>query len=438
MTNYPWDDATENQITPPQDDRITDGATTGQGHCDCPYGQPAPAPNKGSRILLWIMVGIAAAFVIGFGSYAIYLSVQDSLASSRIDREQTTVSRPEEAPADDDGTENPVGTGTNPDFAGLVFAGGVDGSLSAKNLFRAVEPSIVTVTLRQTDGELLDYSGIVLTKDGYLLTTAHAVNYSRTADVTVITSDGKSQTAQVVGYDAASDVAVLKVDRRDLSPVTLGKADAVSVGDSIYTVTSAGGEAFHGVLTRGIVSAVDLPVAYDGVSSVTCFQTDASVSWCGDGGALVNGDGQVVGLALSGNYVTGEAGESYAIPIQQIRDVVEDLIRQGYLSGKVRLGITGVTLTESDAQTYGTPQGVAIVTIATDSVFAGTDAVVGDIITAVDGETVTGMDDLLAVLKKYQAGDQVEVTLYRLADTGEGETLTVTVTLLADEGETQK
>lgn len=438
MTNHPWDDANpvnENEIQPTEPEQ----AAAPCGNCQCPYGQPAPMPNRGSRILVGILIGLAAAFVIGFGSYAVFLSVQQNLGGSGdangVQQETTSsVGNGTETPAE----ENPVGVGTDADFAGLAFAKQVESSLSAKSLYRALEPSVAAVTV-QDGGDTYAASGIILTKDGYLLTTAHAIGYSRSSNVMVTTSDGREQKAVVVGYDSSADVAVLKIDRDDLTPATLAKANTVAVGDPVYAVVTADGELFTGVLTRGIVSAQERNISYDGVSGVGFLQTDAAIGVNGSGGALVNGAGQVVGLAISNSYLgDGYAGESYAIPIEQVRSIVEDIIRQGYVSGKVRLGITGTGLTKAEAKSYGIPQGVVIVEIAADSSFRDADVKVGDIITALDGTAITGMEDVAPILKKHKAGDQLEVELYRMEDSGDGSSFTVTVTLLDDAGQTQK
>lgn len=458
MTNFPKDDAPSGKPKDMQHNpETTETAQTKPiqlteqkdapscGDCQCPYGQPRPKANRGSKLFVGILVGIAAAFVIGYGGYAIFLSIQQSFQDSEI-----SISEEESSPSthSDTGTakkENPVGTGTDSKFAGLEFAAASDEDRAASEIYEQTQPSVVSVVL---DGKSVDASaqgdyyasGIVLTKDGYLLTTAHAIGYSRENIVTVVTPDGTQWEATIVGYDATSDIAVLKIDATNLTPATLGKSSSVGVGDWIYAVGAADDDEYSGVLTRGIVSAKNRKISYDSVTGTTYLQTDAAIGVGGSGGALVNTAGQVIGLNISNWYLDSDyTGESYTIPIDQVKDIVSDLIRNGYVTGKARLGISGTDVTQSQSADYGLPQGVVIVEMEEDSVFQGMDVAVGDVITAIDGTEISGMEDITAFLKSHKAGETVTVTLFRLAENGQGgESFDVTIQLLADEGETQK
>ncbi len=434
MSNYPQDGGRPEQKEEARAAQpVQEPAPAG---CQCPYGKPAPAPNKVTRALVYILVGFAAAFVIGFGGYAIFLSVQQNLGSSSAQQEAGDESAAQEDSGDNGVADNPVGSGTDAGFGGLTLAKQSEKTLTAAEVYQAVAPSVAWVTA-ELDGETVSASGVVLTEDGYVVTAAHAIGYTRGAAVTVATSDGKTQPATVVGYDATADIAVLKADREDLTPAVLADSGDAAIGDAVYTVTAAEGSGYTGVLTRGILSAKGRAVAYDSVSGAY-LQTDAVVGEEGSGGALVNTAGQVIGITVSGSYLGG-AGESYAIPVDQVQSVIEDLIRQGYVSGKVRLGISGFTLTEQETKAYGVPYGVLIVELEPGSCFDGTDVQAGDIITAIGGKAVEGMEDVGAILKGYAAGDTVEVALCRAAENGgENTAFTVTVTLLSDTGETQQ
>ena len=187
------------------------------------------------------------------------------------------------------------------------------------------------VQLRRTEQDgTVDYNAaVILTKNGYLLTTAHAVDFSRESDLTAVTSDGQKLPASVVGYDSAIDTAVLKVEGKNLKPASLGKDSSVSVGDGVYAVFPGAESKYNGVLTRGIVSAKNRKLSYDSVGTDIFFQTDAAVGYGGSGSALVNGAGQVIGINVSSSYLGEEyLGESYAVSIEEIRASVEDLIRK--------------------------------------------------------------------------------------------------------------
>ena len=125
------------------------------------------------------------------------------------------------------------------------------------------------------------------------------------------------------------------------------------------------------------------------------------------------------------------------MPMERVSQKITDLIRNGYVTGKVRLGISGIAITQEDADAYGVPKGVVIVEIQKNGGFAETDAQAGDIITKMDGVSIVTMGDISAVLEKHQAGDTIEVELYRMMESGESETKTVQVTLKQDTGQTQ-
>lgn len=408
----------------------------GENNLQCPYGQPRPSGSKGARTLIAIMIGLAAVFVIGFGGYAILLSVLDNVGPAQTEQSGDRGSQTENTvpPQSDDG-KNPIGSGTDPDFTGLTFENQSAEQLTAKEVFQAASSSVAMVGVAVED-ETYYSSGIVLTEDGYILTAAHAIGYSREDGVTVITADGKERDAVVVGFDSAWDVAVLKVDAENLIPASLAKEASLSVGDSVYAVTAAGEKKYNCALTQGIVSAVDRDLTYDSVSGLGHVQTDAAISVHGSGGALVNSAGQIVGMTISDAYLDDGAG--YGLPIQRAETVIEGIIRSGYVPGKVRLGITGTSMTKSEAASYGVPQGVVILDIQPDSGFAGTGVQIGDILTELAGEPVRDMADVAPILKKHKPGEQVEAALYRQDESGDGHSFTVTVELKEDLGHTQK
>lgn len=432
MRHYTRDDGgpAKEQNTPPAEPSCGN-------QMQCPYGQPQPSGGKGTRALILIMIGIAAAFVIGFGGYAIVLSVVDNVQESAPPAQSEGSSRPEEGSpsAGDDKNSNPVGTATDPDFAGLTFANQSSRRLTAAEAFQVSSQSVAVVGVA-VEEETYYSSGIVLTEDGYLLTAAHAIGYSREDGVTVITADGKERKATVVGFDSAWDIAVLKVDADHLTPAEFAKEASLSVGDVVYAVTAAGEDRWNCVLSQGIVSGLDRDLSYDSVSGRGHIQTDAAISLNGSGGALVNASGQIVGLTISNEYLGNGAG--YALPIQRAQTVIEEMIRNGYVPGKVRLGITGTTISRSEAAAYGVPPGVVILDIQPDSGFSGTGVQIGDVMTKLAGEPVTEMADVAPILQKHKPGEQVEVELYRQEESGDGHSFTVTVELKEDLGQTQK
>lgn len=396
----------------------------------CPYGMVPPQKDRGSRVLLWILIGLCAAFLIGFGGFGIYTTVTQSLKNDKTEQQSGGTSS--QLPSLEEG-ENLPGA-PKPSYSGLSLAGASSEKYASKELFERVSPSIVSI--RRTDGKsgevLYHGSGIVLTKDGYLLTTAAVVGNSRTAYLTVSASDGKRYEGRVVGYDSGSDTVVVKIDAKNLRPTEFAKQSTVATGETVTTITGASQDTYCAVMSCGILSAANREITYGSVSGLTYYQTDISYQDGDAGGALVNESGQIVGLCVGGEI---ESFGNYAVPVEQVRSIVTDLVQKGYRSGKVRLGISGIGLTAAEAKSYGVVQGVVIVSLADDSAFATTEVAVGDIIIKLDNKNVGGMSDVTAILRGHKAGDKIPVTVYRPEDEGEGHEVTVEIVLLEDKGQ---
>ena len=173
----------------------------------------------------------------------------------------------------------------------------------------------------------------------------------------------------------------------------------------------------------------------DSIYSMTVLQTSAAINPGNSGGALINEYGQVVGITSAKIISTDYEGIGFAIPTETAKPIIEEIISNGYVSGRARLGITGTTIDSVTAKYYDVPEGVQIITIEPDGCLYGTEAKVGDIITAFDGEDVTRMEDLQGILAERSPGDVVEITLYRYSATGNNNiTLSVTVTLGENKG----
>ena len=409
-----------------------------------PYnGQPPQPMNKGMKAFIGIMIGLAAVFVLGFLVWGIAFSVNRQYApeipdvsssgssSGREDSNSSPGNNPGQTPGD-----NRVGTGTDPDFAGIALHPPAEQEMEPKDIYRKVEPAIVGVVaeIAQSSQEGISMaSGMIVTSDGYILTNAHVIGYSRDSKVRVVLSNKTEHEAVVVGYDRTSDLAVLKIEAQGLPTVEFGSSDALSVGDWVFAIGNPRSLDFSGTLTRGIVSALNRQIQYQSAHGMTYIQTDAAINPGNSGGALVNMYGQVVGINSAKISLENYEGMGFSIAVNKAKPIVESLIRRGYVEGRVRLGITGMTIPMQQAQSQDIPQGVLIVDLAKDSPLRKAGAKVEDIIIGLDGETVSSMDDLDDLLLEYQPGDEVTLTLYR---EGQGE-LDVTVSLLADQGELQ-
>ena len=314
--------------------------------------------------------------------------------------------------------------------------------MDAQAVYDKVAPSTVTVTVRRDpDSEKPDSTGtgIIATADGYIITNAHVVLHSKSVYVKVTTCDGQEYDAVVVGSDRTTDLAVIKTNDYGFTPAQFGDADELSIGEWVLAIGNPGGERFSSSLTRGIISGLDREVGEYSENGMTYIQTDAAINPGNSGGPLVNMYGQVVGINSSKIMTEGYEGMGFAIPVSTAKDIIDQLLAGGYVEGRVRLGIMGREIDGTMAMIYGLPQGFMISELPEDSAFAGTEAQVGDVITAIDGNEVTSLSEISNLLLRYSPGDQVTVTLFRQNDSGVGgEEIDVTITLLEDRGETQE
>lgn len=271
-------------------------------------------------------------------------------------------------------------------------------------------------------------SGIIFSQDGYIITNAHVIGNSKTAyAIRVVTSDGKVYKAGVVGYDSRTDIAVLKMDdAKGLTPATFGDSSQLEVGQDIIVVGNPGGLDYQNTTTKGVISALDRKLS---TSSLTKYiQTDAAINPGNSGGPLVNYYGQVVGITTSKIVSETYEGMGFAIPSQTVKNIVDTLVKNGYVEGRVKIGISGIAVTSDQASNYNIPQGIYVQSIVSGGPCDGTSLEEGDIITEVDGETITSFADVYAILETHKPGDKIKVKYYS-SSSGDGE---VEITLQED------
>ncbi|MCD7769054.1 MAG: trypsin-like peptidase domain-containing protein [Oscillospiraceae bacterium] len=270
-------------------------------------------------------------------------------------------------------------------------------------------------------------SGIILSEDGYILTNYHVIEsaYAGGYTVTVILHDGETYAADVTGVESDSDLAVLKIEAEGLNAAALGDSDALAVGQTIYAVGNPLGELTY-TMTMGIVSALDRTITTDENITVNMFQIDAAVNSGNSGGPVYNVYGQVVGIVTAKYSEDGMEGLGFAIPITDAASIANELITNGYVSGKAYLGLTLTTVSPSVAMYYDMVQGVYVYAVEEGSCSQEAGIQPGDIIVAIDGTEVLDKSALLDAVKQYRAGDSAELTIYRNQDY-------ITVTVVFDE-----
>ena len=417
-------------------------------------GQPGQDPQEprrkmsgGLKAFLWILGILAGLFLVAFCVVSINTAVlQMGQGGSTTEGQSPSASEP----APDGGTSPeegqstpPQNDATDPDNAGMVIEPRPEGDgMSAKEVYRQVVESVVGVETSADDGTglLSQGSGIVATKSGYIITNAHVVEYSKDYNVTVtLHEDETAYDAVVVGYDKTSDLAILKIEADNLKPAVFGDVDQMEIGDEVLAIGNPGGLDFASTLTGGYISALNRTLKSNSDNGMTYIQTDAAINPGNSGGPLVNMYGQVIGINSNKIISTGYEGMGFAIPVSHAKSIIDDLIARGYVRGRARLGITASNVAGMQAQLAGLPNGVRIISIDPESSFAQAGAVVGDIITQADGDTIESMDDLYTVLGRHKPGDVIAVTLYQPSQNGgNGQSREVQITLLEDRGETQQ
>ena len=266
-------------------------------------------------------------------------------------------------------------------------------------------------------------SGFILSENGYILTNYHVVDSSDS--ITVSLYDGTSYDARLIGYDESNDIAVLKIEAEGLCPVILGDSDNMNVGDDVVAIGNPLGELTFS-LTSGAISALDREITMSSGSTMDLIQTDCAINSGNSGGALFNMYGEVIGIT-NAKYSSSSSGASvdnigFAIPVNNIRSIVESIIEKGYIS-KPYIGVS-VTDVSQETQSYGLPQGAAVKEVTADGPADKAGLQVNDIITQVNGQAISGSSDLVQVVKETAAGDVLTVSVYR-----QGQTLELTLTV---------
>ena len=424
-----------------------------QGWGAPPYAPPgggAPPRKKmslGLKVFLWIASALVAGALLGFSAFVVYTAATGGAASPPQEEAVVEELPPEEqlpqegSQAQEEAPQLELpDVDVTPNTDGVAIQEKPQGeALDAQEVYGRVVQS--TVSLEVTlDGETVESTGtgIIATSDGYIITNAHVVLNSKSVLVTVTTYDGQSYEAVVVGMDRSTDLAVIKTNDHGFTPAEFGDAEELSIGEWVLAIGNPGGSRFAGSMTRGIVSGLDRAVERYSENGMTFIQTDAAVNPGNSGGPLVNMYGQVVGINSSKIITENYEGMGFAIPVSKAKGILDQLMSQGYVKGRVRLGISGSDVSDMDAAFNGTPQGFRIISIDEDGAFAGTQAQEGDIITALDGEAVRDLTEISNLLLRYSPGDRVTVTLFRWDEAGMSQELEVEIVLLEDKGETQK
>ncbi len=307
-------------------------------------------------------------------------------------------------------TETTEGVGTRSD---IMTIDEQQEPLSLQELYRKVSPSITVVAAKTGSG--VSYgTGVILDENGYLLTNAHTVRDALRLEVTL--SDGSNCTAAFVGMDRDSDLAVLKISAESLTAAEFGSADGLVAGDEVVVLSNLFGKSLPGTMTEATVAAVNEDVAIGGLS-LRVLQISAS-GLSGDcGGVVVNYSGQIIGIGIRevSGFVSfdNDASVGFALPAQEARGLVNDLVAYGGIDGKATLGIEVAEITRPLRIYWHLPEGVLISKISRSSAAYRAGLRLGDVLMSVGSDSVTSLSDYVDALSRYATGETVRITIYR-------------------------
>lgn len=302
-------------------------------------------------------------------------------------------------------------------------------NMTIQEITKAAQKSVVEI---KTEGAVSDSwmqqyvtegagSGVIISKDGYIMTNNHVI--ANANKITVTTIDKHSYEASVVGTDENNDVAVIKVKATGLTPAVYGNSDQLSVGDLAVAIGNPLGE-LGGTVTAGIISATDRELVIDG-RTMKLLQTDSSINPGNSGGGLFNGDGQLIGLVVAKSSGSDVEGLGFAIPVNTAASVAQQLMDKGYVSGQPW---TGMTYTEGSSALdfiFGDGASGTVLVYSVDTKTAQKAGFKpGDVVQSVDDHEITSIEDLTSVITAHKVGDELTFVVVR-----DGETLKLKLTL---------
>ncbi|MBU3093894.1 trypsin-like peptidase domain-containing protein [Clostridium sp. CM028] len=363
--------------------------------------------GMGKRILSYIIVGIVCSALGGVGSAVVTMNmIKDTRTTG--------------TPA----TNTPASSNSN---VKLTTANSTE-ELTTPEIVKKVGPAVVAISTntssvskdvrRQDQQQEGVGTGIIFSKDGYILTNYHVVSGAQ--NIKVMLSDGKEVSAKIINYDATADVAVIKLaDNTNVPGVAeFGDSDTLQVGESVVAIGNPLGKELLGSVTKGVVSAVNRQISIEN-KDLKFIQTDAAINPGNSGGPLVNSKGQVIGINTAKIGQEGVEGLGFSIPINTINPKIESLLKP-----VLNIGISCRDITEDISKEYNIPVGVYIAQIKEFSAAEKSGMRVEDTIIKFDGKKIKTVEEINKIKGTHKAGDIIKIELVR-----EGKTIKVNLTL---------
>jgi len=299
--------------------------------------------------------------------------------------------------------------------------------LSTPEIVDKVGPAVVGIINKTTYGNAYGYygffgqdvdkeieqssgSGVIISSDGYIVTNNHVIDNA--TKLTVILNTGEEYDGKIIGRDASTDLAVVKIEAQNLTFAQMGNSSSLRVGETAIAIGNPLGQEFAGTTTKGIVSGLNRSVTIDN-TTMNLIQTDAAINPGNSGGALVNEYGHLIGINTAKISSSTLEGLGFAIPIDEAKPIIEELIKNGYVTGRPVIGIAGRAVTKEDAEAYNMKVGVYVSSITPNGPAHLAGIKIGDIIVECDGEPIETVDDINEIKNKKAPGDMITLKVYR-------------------------
>ncbi|MDO4518422.1 MAG: trypsin-like peptidase domain-containing protein [Bacillota bacterium] len=299
----------------------------------------------------------------------------------------------------------------------LTLAEATDSELTIAQIVDKNADAVVEITVAAAQQNIFGQtqlaegagSGVIVTKDGYIVTNYHVIEGA--TKVTVTLHNGEQYPANIVGSDQDNDIAIIKISADNLTVAELGDSSSVKVGNLAVAIGNPLGK-LGGTATTGIVSALDRQLTIDG-RTLTLMQTDAAVNPGNSGGGLFDGSGSLIGIVDAKSSGSGIEGLAFAIPINSIKDTINDLITTGKVSGKPVIGIVIQDVSEDNAQYYGLESAGVYISQVTGENAQRAGFQIGDRVVSIEGKEISSASDLVSRVREYKAGDTISVVVSR-------------------------
>ena len=402
------------------------GNENGQGNYSSDgYYTPNEKKKKGVTPAQFIVCLLAVALI--FGTAGAYLGGRiNKEQAPTLDSSNMIVEEPNkddvnktDPEASDDSVSKPENSEHPSDKLNIANDG--QDSTNATGVVQNCMASVVGIyvgntTISYATGETQEQdtgsgSGVIITDDGYIVTNNHVVQGADT--IHVYLQDGTKYDAKLIGTDTFSDLAIVKIDVANLPAATIGSSGNVTVGDTVYAIGNPLGVLTSSV-SKGIISGLDRTITIDGIS-MTLMQTDASINPGNSGGGLFNERGELIGIVNAKSSGQNAEGLGFAIPVNTAIQVAEELINNGYVTGRPAMGVTVLSINAAQtAFQYGVNQaGVYVQSVNEGGAADKAGLQPGDRFVSIDGTAVNSTSDITGIIGEHAVGDTIEVQVVR-------------------------